>query len=245
MKTEYNRLRQKIKALARPASAKALEKFFKTAKGEYGEGDRFLGLTMPQLRSLAKTYNLGFPEIKTLLSSPWHEERMLGLIVLCEMSKKAERSQDHSVLRKLKIFYLKNKKGINNWDLVDASAMYVLGPYYFEHGSSELYKMAKSKNLWDRRIAMMTTFYFVRKNQFSEAMKIAKLLLNDDHDLIHKASGWMLREVGRRDKRPLIEFLEEHAAIMPRTMLRYALEKLTTVERKRFMEAKKKTTIFP
>ncbi len=217
-----NQLKKDLKKLANPEKAKILQRFFKTGKGEYGEGDVFLGVTVPEQRKTAKKYSeLPLKEIGKLLLSKIHEHRLTALLILVIKYNKA----DDDGKKKIADFYIKNSRHINNWDLVDLSADRILGDYLLDRDKSPLYKLTKSKNLWERRISVMTTFQFIKNNRFDDTLKISKLLLHDEHDLIHKAVGWMLREIGNRDLAVEEEFLKQHYRSMPRTMLRYAIEK--------------------
>jgi 3-methyladenine DNA glycosylase AlkD len=200
-----------------------LQRFFKTGIGQYGEGDVFLGIRVPVLRKLAKEYKALQPlEVLPVLQSFYHEERLFALIVLVNAFAKG----DETLRKQIYDLYLTNTKHINNWDLVDISAPNIVGAFLSDASKKPLYILAKSKNLWERRIAMLATFYFIRNNQFADTLKIAEILLRDKEDLIHKAAGWMLREVGKRDRKYAELFLKEHCREMPRTMLRYAIEKL-------------------
>ena len=230
-------LQRRLRALGSREKAAGLSRFFKTGPGHYGEGDRFLGLTVPQLRSVAKDLkDLPLPEVAGLLASPWHEERLLGAILLALRGQRADKAGDKAELGRLARFYWRHRRGINNWDLVDASAEHVLGPYYLGRDPAPLFKMARSKRVWDRRYAVLTTFHFIRQGEFRTTLRLAEQLMEDTHDLIHKACGWMLREVGKREPKVLRAFLDENAASMPRTMLRYALEKLAPRERQHYMK---------
>lgn len=231
-------LRKELKKLANPQKAKILRRFFKTGKGEYGEGDVFLGITVPQSRKIAiKFRNLGFSEITQLLKSKIHEERLIALLILVNNFN----TGDEKIQEKIYNFYLKNTKHINNWDLVDLSADKIMGGYLFSLGRgpvatpSILINLAKSKNIWERRIAMISTYYFIKNNKLKKTLKIAEILLSDKHDLIQKAVGWMLREVGKRDLETEIGFLSKHYKKMPRTMLRYAIEKFPEKLRKAYL----------
>ncbi|MFH0713447.1 MAG: DNA alkylation repair protein, partial [Candidatus Micrarchaeota archaeon] len=212
-----------LKALANPAKAIILQRFFKTGKGEYGEGDIFLGIQVPQLRLVAKQFaGISLKEIEQLLNSKIHEERMVALFILVIQFQKAEKTKDAKLREIIFHFYLTNARLINNWDLVDLSAPNIVGNYLLNKNHDVLFKMARSENLWEKRIAIISTFSFIRAGQFEDTFKIVEMLLNDKHDLIHKACGWMLREVGKRNQAALEEFLELHYSQMPRTMLRYA-----------------------
>lgn len=226
-------LRKDMRGLADNQRAKALQGFFKTGPGEYGEGDIFLGVTVPQSRTVAKNYiGLGMRDLETLLKSPIHEERLVALLILVEKFQVAEEKKP------IVIFYLSNAKSVNNWDLVDLSSHKILGEWIAEDGrdASVLYDLAKSKNLWERRIAIVSTFAFIGRGIFGDTLKIAEMLIGDDQDLIHKAVGWALREVGKREPAVLEKFLDKNYRKMPRTMLRYAIERLPEKTRKAYME---------
>ncbi|MBS1970163.1 MAG: DNA alkylation repair protein [Bdellovibrionales bacterium] len=235
MMAALNDFKKDFKKLSRPADALILQRFFKTGPGEYGEGDIFAGIKVPPCRELAKKYkDLSFGDLQKLIRSPIHEERTIALMILSLQFKKADEVQQTKIYK----FYFKNVKGINNWDLVDGSAPYIVGPYLEERDRKILYKLARSKNLWEKRIAMLSTFHFIRQKDFADALKIAEILLHDKHDLMHKAVGWMLREIGNRDLATEKKFLNKHAATMPRTALRYAIEKFPEAERKKYMKMK-------
>jgi 3-methyladenine DNA glycosylase AlkD len=228
-----NQVKKDLKNLANPEKAKILQRFFKTGKDEYGEGDVFLGITVPEQRRIAKKYSeLPLKEIQKLLSGKIHEHRLTALLILVIKYKKA----DDTDQKKISSFYINNFRHINNWDLVDLSAEKILGDYLLEKDKSLLYRLAKSKNLWERRIAIMATFHFIKNNRFNDTLKISKLLLNDEHDLIHKAVGWMLRETGKRDREVEEKFLQKHYRKMPRTMLRYAIEKFNENKRQFYLK---------
>ncbi len=225
-------LEKDIKKAANKKRAKVLQKFFKTGKGEYGEGDIFLGITVPETRKIAKKYiDLDILSIDLLLNSKIHEERLLALLILVENYKKSNDERKYQILD----FYLRNTKKINNWDLVDLTADKILGDYLNDKPKDILYNLAQSSNLWERRIAIISTFYFTKNNQFDETQKIAEILLNDKHDLIQKAVGWMLREIGKRDKKTLKDFIKINYKKMPRTTLRYAIEKFPEEERQKYL----------
>ena len=232
-------LNQLLKGLEKASDknkAQILQKFFKTGQGEYGEGDIFLGITVPVQRTIAKKYNLGFADIQKLLNSKIHEHRFSGLLVL--INKFSDDKQ------KVFDFYLRNAKQVNNWDLVDLSCPKIVGEFLLDKPRDVLYKLANSKNLWEKRISIVSTYSFIRKNEFADTLKISELLLNDKHDLIHKAVGWMLREVGKRDKKVLEGFLKKHYKKMPRTMLRYAIEKFPKHERQAFLQGESNQILF-
>lgn len=213
--------------------AKNLSRFFKTGKGQYGEGDVFLGIKVPVQREIVgKFKNIDLKEIQELLNDEIHECRLTGLLILVDKYKKSENKKE------IFDFYLKNTKRINNWDLVDLTAPNIVGDYLLDKKRERkvLYSLVKSKNLWERRIAILSTFTFLRNNDYEDVLKISEILLKDEQDLIHKAVGWMLREAGKRDKETEIVFLNKHYRSMPRTMLRYAIEKFTDKEKKFFMK---------
>ena len=204
------------------ARAVTCARFFKTGPGQYGAGDVFVGVTVPEARRVARVYrDLSLGEVEKLLKSEVHECRFVGLVIVSEQYKRAESARRGALVK----FYLKHAKRVNNWDLVDTSAPRILGDYLLDHDRAILYKLAQSKNLWERRIAVVATLAFIMKGESADTLRVAELLLDDPHDLIHKATGWMLREVGKRaSQAALIAFLREHKARMPRTMLRYAIE---------------------
>jgi 3-methyladenine DNA glycosylase AlkD len=229
-------LKQDLKGMADPEKAKQCARYFKTGKGEYGEGDVFLGLTVPQQREIAKKYqDMSLNELQELLSSKIHEHRLISLLILAYRFKDKKISEKEK--REIFVFYLKNaERGrINNWDLVDLSAPNIVGRHLFDKDRKILYKLAKSHNLWERRIAVLACFAFIRENDFKDALKIAELLLDDKHDLMHKAVGWMLRELGKRNLKVEEKFLKKHYKKMPRTMLRYAIEKFEEEKRLRYL----------
>jgi 3-methyladenine DNA glycosylase AlkD len=228
-----SQIKEDLLNLGNPEKAKILSRFFKTGKGEYGEGDVFLGVTVPEQRRIAKKYpDMTLREIHELLSSKIHEHRLTALFILIGKYKKADKVGK----KKIYNFYLNNSEHVNNWDLVDASAEYIIGDYLHEMDKSILSEMAKSDDLWERRIAIMSTFVFIKNNSFQEALAISKLLLNDTQDLVHKAVGWMLREIGKRDQETEEAFLKKHYQKMPRTMLRYAIEKFDEDKRKSYLQ---------
>jgi len=228
-------LKKEFKRNADPEQAANLQRFFKTGKGEYGEGDVFLGLKVPIQRSIAKKYKeLTLGEIEKLLESKIHEHRMIALFILIGKYEKAVEPEKKHIFD----FYLRNTRNINNWDLVDLSAPNIVGDYLVEKDRSILYKLARSRELWERRIAILATFALIKRKESKDALAIAELLLSDKHDLIHKAVGWMLREVGKRVSQDDEEnFLKKHYNTMPRTMLRYAIERFP--EKKRIFYLKK------
>lgn len=214
--------------------AKLLSGFFKTGKGEYGEGDIFLGINMPEIREVAKQFkDLDFVEIENLLKSKYHEIRMTALLIL--VYKVSGFRVDDKLREKVFKFYLKNSEYVNNWDLVDVTCTHTIGEYLVNRDKEILYKLAKSKNLWEKRIAIVSTASFIRLGNISETFLICEILMHDEHDLIHKACGWMLREAFKKDADQVRKFLEQHVSVMPRTMLRYAIEKMPKKEREYFM----------
>ena len=238
-----HKLKQDLDNLKNPEKAVVLSSFFKTSKGQYGEGDVFLGITVPDQRKIARKYlflNLG--DLKNLLENNIHEYRLTALLILVEKFKNSSHFFDEDFSKKdskeIVNFYLKNIKYINNWDLVDLTAPNILGEYLIKRNKNILYELAKSNNLWERRISMIATYAFIKKCDFKDALEIAKILLEDTHDLIHKAVGWMLREIGKKDIKTEIDFLNKHYKEMPRTSLRYAIEKFNEEKRKFYLTKK-------
>ncbi len=228
-------IRAKLKILANTEQAKILQGFFKTGPGEYAEGDRFIGVKIPALRNLSKEYaDLSLNECGQLLSSKIHEERMLALLILLNQFTRG----DENAKKDIYGFYMRNTKYINNWDLVDVSAHHIVGAYLIKRSKKLLYVLVKSSNLWERRIAIIATFHFITHNQFSDTLDLSQKLLADKEDLIHKAVGWMLREVGKRDMKAEETFLKAHYKKMPRTMLRYAIEKFPEPKRQNYLKGK-------
>ncbi len=228
-------IQKQLKHLGNKEKAKIHQRFFKTGPGEYGEGDIFVGVTVPELRKLGKQYKAIRPtEIKQLLQSPIHEERLLSLFLLINRYSKGDEPEKKRIYE----LYLKNTKFINNWDLVDCSAGHIVGAFLFNKSKNPIYDLADSENLWERRISIISTLYFIRHKQFADTLKIAKILLLDKEDLIHKAVGWMLREIGKRDIIVEENFLKTHYKNMPRTMLRYAIEKFPEPKRQRYLKGK-------
>jgi 3-methyladenine DNA glycosylase AlkD len=228
-------VRKELKSMAEPEKTAILQRFFKTGPSQYGEGDIFIGVMVPQSRQVAKKFNqLPLGEVRTLLYSRVHEERLVALLILAWRYSSAASSREKEEIVK---FYLDHIKRVNNWDLVDLSAPNILGAHLVDRDGRRrlLYRLAGSENVWERRIAIVATHHFIRNGDFSDTLKIAEMLLQDRHDLIHKAVGWMLREVGKRDAAAEEEFLEKHCSVMPRTMLRYAIERLSERKRRRYM----------
>lgn len=228
-------IRQRLEALADPERALVSQRFFKTGPGQYGEGDVFHGIRVPVLRKLSREYReLPLGSADVLLQSPVHEERLLALFILVLRFQKAE----PSVQRRIYALYRSRLDRINNWDLVDASAEHIVGAYLWDKNRKPLFRLARSSVLWERRIAIMATFYYIKRHQFDDTLTIADMLLEDDEDLIHKAVGWMLREIGKRDLPTEERFLIERYPRMPRTMLRYAIERFPEDKRLGYLKGK-------
>ncbi len=225
-------LRQALEACANPADAMNLQRFFKTGPGEYGAGDLFRGIRVPELRRLVPAYaDLPLPDVVRLLRSKYHEDRLFALLLLV---RRFERGDDVTQRRVFDL-YLKNTGRINNWDLVDLSAPNIMGAWTAAHGTGVLDRLVQSSILWERRMAMVATLTLIRQKRYAPTLALAEQLLKDPEDLLHKATGWMLREVGKRDKDTLTRFLDSHARCMPRTMLRYAIERFPDVERQMYL----------
>jgi 3-methyladenine DNA glycosylase AlkD len=225
-------LSRALRSRAKPESVAILQRFFKTGPGEYGEGDRFIGVTLPVIRSVSREFRgTAIAELQKLLRSPVHEERTLALLMLVEAFK----AGDEPARRRIYDLYLSNTRFINNWDLVDCSAAQIVGGWLRGRSTAPLTRLAKSKLLWERRIAIIATFDGIRRGEFDDTFRIAARLLRDDHDLIHKAVGWMLREVGKRDGAAERAFLADRYKTMPRTMLRYAIERFPEMERRKYL----------
>lgn len=232
-RTRIQQLKQRLRELASEEHAAVSRRFFKTGKGEYGEGDQFVGIRVPVLRKLAKEYSeVSLRDADALLSSPIHEARFLALLLLMHHYAKGEANDKRKVYQ----LYLERTGFINNWDLVDLSAEHVVGHYLLDRGKAPLYRLACSEILWERRIAIISTFCYIKRNQYEETLKISKMLLGDREDLIHKAVGWMLREVGNRDLAVEEAFLKTHYLDMPRTMLRYAIERFPQKVRQAYLK---------
>jgi 3-methyladenine DNA glycosylase AlkD len=227
------KLKSELLSVSDPKKAEGLKRFFKTAKGQYGEGDIFIGVTVPKLRAIALKYSgISAKEAILLLHSPVHEERLVSLFILIRKFEKGIESEKERIFN----IYLKNTLWINNWDLVDLSADKIIGEYLYSRQKDILYTLAKSSNLWERRISIIATFNFIKKGDCKATFKISEVLINDKHDLIHKAVGWMLREAGKRCSEDLLkQFLLRHYRIMPRTMLRYAIERMPEEIRKTYL----------
>ncbi len=234
---DFAEVKTKLRRLAKPDDAVFLQRYFKTGPGEYGEHDRFIGIRVPILRNVARqALDLPLTDVKKFLRSRIHEERLLALLMLVLRYK--EKNTTESDRRCIYRFYLDHTAHINNWDLVDLSAHYIIGPYLEEKPRDILYTLAKSSLLWDRRIAIISTFHFIRRNDFTDTLQLAEILRNDPHDLMHKAVGWMLREIGKRDRNIEERFLLKHYRTMPRTMLRYAIEKFPEPRRKAYLSGR-------
>ena len=226
--------REEIRALANKEIAQHSLRFFKTDKGEYGHGDLFLGVRAPKIRLIAKKHiDISITDMKTLIQSKYHEERFLGLIILVNKYAKTKDKKNRNQLYKI---YVSSFKYINNWNLVDVTCPHVTGKHLIDKDRTILYKWAKSEDLWTKRIAMVSTFSFIRKNDLEDTFKIAEILLHDEHDLIHKAVGWMLREAGKRDIKKEETFLKKYYKTMPRTMLRYSIEKFPETKRQKYLK---------
>ncbi len=227
------RIRQALQQAAKPGKKEILQKFFKTGLGEYAEGDIFLGVMVPDTRKIAKRFlDIAEKDLGSLLKSRIHEERLLALLILVERFGKATFEGQQKIIK----FYLMRLKYVNNWDLVDLTAPRLVGKFLLDKDRSMIYNLAHSKNLWERRIAMVATYEFIRRNDFKDALKIAKILMNDRHDLMHKAVGWMLREIGKKDENALRQFLKKNKINMPRTTLRYAIERFPEKERREWLQ---------
>lgn len=226
---------RELNAHENPADAEFLQRFFKTGPGQYGEGDVFIGLRVPQTRVITKKYrDLPLGEIEKLLDSPIHEHRLAAVIIMTERAKRAQEEEK----KDLYDLYLRRIDRMNNWDIIDISCGHVVGGYLLDKPRDILYKLARSKVMWERRVAIISTSRFIAHGDLDDTFKLAELLINDNEDLIHKASGWMLREAGKKDETRLKDFLDQHAATMPRTMLRYSLEKLHSTDKAHYMTAK-------
>lgn len=223
---------KRLRILANPERAAHSARYFKTGPGEYGEGDRFLGIRVPEIRAQVKKWEaVSLKDLQTLLMSAFHEERLFALLLLVRKFAKGDDKEKAAIYES----YLNNIERVNNWDLVDSSASQIVGSYLEARDRQILYRLAKSASVWERRIAVIATFQFIGKNQFEDALKLAGQLLNDDEDLIHKAVGWMLREIGKRNMAVEESFLQLHYKKMPRTMLRYAIEKFPERERRKYL----------
>lgn len=228
MKQLTKTITNELQALSDAEKREIFPKFFKAGKGEYGEGDHFLGVTVPNIRAIAKLHkNISIEEIRDLIQSEWHEVRLCALIIMVEKSKK----KDEALRKELFNLYLSQTERINNWDLVDLSCRFIIGEYLLDKSRDILYQLAQSPLLWDNRIAIVSTYAFIRKGQLEDTYALSDLMMQHPHDLMHKAIGWMLREAGKRNPERLYDYVMSHRADMPRTMLRYAIEKFSPKER--------------
>ena len=228
-------IKKRLKQLANKEKAEILQRFFKTGPGEYGEGDVFIGVKVPDLRKVAKDFrDIAIKDVIILLESAIHEERLLALLILVSKYVKGNEVAKKEIYK----LYLNKTKFINNWDLVDVTAQHIVGDYLMDKNKAPLYSLVRSEDLWERRIAIMATFYFIRNERYEDTLKIAKILLSDKEDLIHKAVGWMLREIGKKNMVAEEAFLKQHYKKMPRTMLRYAIEKFPEPKRKQYLKGK-------
>ena len=226
-------IEQRLRSLASREKAVVLQSFFKTGPGQYGEGDVFFGIPVPQLRKLARECtNTTLADSIKLLKSPVHEQRLLALLLLIQAFSRGDDCLRDQIFK----LYLEHRRYVNNWDLVDLSAPHIVGKYLHDKRRDVLYRMARSRNLWERRISVMSTLYFIRQNRFSDTLRLSRILLQDEHDLIQKAVGWMLREVGKRNVEAEKRFLAAHYRKMPRTMLRYAIERFPKTTRIRYLK---------
>lgn len=233
MKQLTKTITNKLQALSNAEKREIFPRFFKAGKGEYGEGDRFLGVTVPNIRAIAKLHkDISIEEIRELIRSEWHEVRLCALIIMVEKSKK----KDEALRKELFNLYLSQTKRINNWDLVDLSCRFIIGEYLLDKSRDILYQLAQSSLLWDNRIAIVSTYAFIRKGQLEDTYALSDLMMQHPHDLMHKAIGWMLREAGKRNPERLYDYVMSHRADMPRTMLRYAIEKFSPIERSILMK---------
>jgi 3-methyladenine DNA glycosylase AlkD len=229
------KIQRRLRQFATRGKATLLQGYFKTGPGEYGEGDLFLGVVVPDIRRVAKEFqDMPVGEIIKILASRYHEERLLALLMLVQQFAKG----DEALKKRIYGLYLKSTRYINNWDLVDLSAPNIVGTYLLDKSRKPLYAFAKSKDLWKRRIAILSTAAFIRQNDFDDALGISKILIEDDHDLLHKAAGWMLREIGKRNLRVEERFLKQQYKKMPRTMLRYAIERFPEGKRRDYLDGK-------
>lgn len=226
-------LRRRLKAAAQPRLAAVAQSFFKTGPGEYGEGDRFLGMRMATQRSLAREFrNLPLASVERALESPWHEERMVAVLILVDQYRRGDAAAQERIYR----LYLKRTDRINNWDLIDVTTPHIVGAHLAGRSRKVLDRLIRSRLVWERRIALLATFAFILRGEFDDTLRLAARVLDDPHDLIHKAAGWMLREVGKRGgQAELVRFLARHQRAMPRTMLRYAIERFPEATRRRYL----------
>ena len=232
MTSLVHEIQNRLKKIGNDEKAKVLQRFFKTGPGEYGEGDIFIGVKVPELRKLAREYqSITEQDVEQLLQSLIHEERLLALLILVRQYAQG----DEASKRRIYELYLNNIQYVNNWDLVDASAEHIVGAFLMDKDKEPLYRLAKSENLWERRISVMATFHFIKQGHFSVTLDLVERLLSDKEDLIHKATGWMLREIGKRAMSVEEDFLGAHYQKMPRTMLRYAIERFPECRRQKYL----------
>jgi len=237
MSAKTNEILNKLRELGDSDIASHSQRFFKTGPGQYGEGDKFLGIRVPVIRKCVREYRaISLEDTVELLKSPFHEARLLALLILVAKYSAANKNAEQEAIYRS---YLKHTHFINNWDLVDSSAEHIVGAHLFDKDRKLIYRLVRSKDLWERRIGVMATFHFVKKEDFADTLAIAESLLGDREDLIHKAVGWMLREVGNRNRKVEEKFLRSHYKQMPRTMLRYAIEKLPEPDRQAYLRGKK------
>ncbi len=240
MNTQIKQIMSRLRELSDSDIAAHSLRFFKTGKGEYGEGDRFLGIRVPTIRECVREYRaISLEDTTELLNSPFHEARLLALLILVAKYASANVNTEQEAVYRA---YLGNSEFINSWDLVDCSAEHIVGAHLFLRDRKPIYRLVRSKSLWERRIGIISTFHFIKKKDFPDTLECARLLLNDKEDLIHKAAGWMLREVGKRDRNAEEKFLERHYRHMPRTMLRYAIERFPEKERLAYLHGTKEAS---
>jgi 3-methyladenine DNA glycosylase AlkD len=231
----HQKIKKQLKQLANKEKAEVLQRFFKTGPGEYGEGDVFIGVKVPDLRNVAKDFqDIATDDVIVLIQSAIHEERLLALLIMILKYSKGNETVKKNIYR----LYLEKTEFINSWDLVDVSAHHIVGNYLMDKNKAPLYRLSKSEDLWERRIAILATFHFIKQGKYEETLDIAKILLTDREDLIHKAVGWMLREIGKKDMITEETFLKLHYKKMPRTMLRYAIEKFPEPKRQKYLKGK-------
>ena len=235
MSSSLSTIRRELRSLGDPAIAAHAQRFFKTGKGEYGEGDRFLGIRVPVIRKLIRKHRSATLETFTkILKSKWHEERLFAALAMADRFARADEAEQKSIFD----IYTANLEFVNNWDIVDGSAHLIIGPWLESRSRKLLYKLALSEVLWERRVAIMSTYHYIKQKEFEDTFALAEILLDDDEDLIHKAVGWMLREVGNRDLKAEEKFLRKHYKKMPRTMLRYAIERFPEKKRKNYLHGR-------
>ena len=233
MSNALHEIPRRLREIGEPERAAQHQRFFKTGKGEYGEGDKFIGVRVPMIRKLVREFRgLSLEEIESLLFSSWHEERLFALLMMDDAFKRGDGNRKEEIYN----LFMNSTSQINNWDLVDSSAPYIAGAWLFGRDRAPLFRFAESFDLWERRISIISTQYFIRRNDFADTLRIAETLLKDREDLIHKAVGWMLREIGNRDMKTEEKFLKEHYGMMPRTMLRYAIEKFPEEKRQKYLK---------